>query len=131
MVFNANFNNISAISWRSVLLVEETGGHGENHRPVASDRQTLSHNVVSSTPWLSLPMVDDSLRALRLLPPLKLVVMILLKVALNTKNQSINQSNAHQQSIDQDPIDVIRYTVKHVHKFSVATSNSHTQEILL
>ena len=25
MVFNANFNNISVISWRSVLLVEETG----------------------------------------------------------------------------------------------------------
>ena len=24
-VFNATFNNISAISWRSVLLVEETG----------------------------------------------------------------------------------------------------------
>jgi hypothetical protein len=42
MVFNATFNNISAISWRSVLLVEETG---ENHRPVASHWQTLSHNV--------------------------------------------------------------------------------------
>jgi len=25
MVFNATFNNISAISWRSVLLLEETG----------------------------------------------------------------------------------------------------------
>jgi hypothetical protein len=25
MVLNATFNNISAISWRSVLLVEETG----------------------------------------------------------------------------------------------------------
>ena len=25
MLFNATFNNISAISWRSVLLVEETG----------------------------------------------------------------------------------------------------------
>jgi hypothetical protein len=25
MVFNAIFNNISVISWRSVLLVEETG----------------------------------------------------------------------------------------------------------
>jgi hypothetical protein len=35
MVFNATFNNISAISWRSVLLVEETGGPRENHRPVA------------------------------------------------------------------------------------------------
>jgi len=50
MVFNATFNNISAISWRSVLLVDETGAHGENQRPVASHRQTLSDNVVSSTP---------------------------------------------------------------------------------
>ena len=44
------FNDISAISWRSVLLVVETG---ENHRPVASHCQTLSHNIVSSTPRLS------------------------------------------------------------------------------
>jgi len=44
------FNNISAISWRSVLLVEETGLPRENHRPVASHWQTLSHSVVSSTP---------------------------------------------------------------------------------
>ena len=50
MVFNATFNNISVISWLSVLLVEETGGPRENHRPVASHLQTLSHNVVQSTP---------------------------------------------------------------------------------
>jgi hypothetical protein len=50
MVFNATFNNISVISWGSVLLVEETGVPGENHWPVASQWQTLSHNVVSSTP---------------------------------------------------------------------------------
>jgi hypothetical protein len=31
MVFNATFNNISVISWLSVLLVEEIGGPGENH----------------------------------------------------------------------------------------------------
>jgi hypothetical protein len=36
MVFNATFNNILVISWRSVLLVEETVGPGENHQPVAS-----------------------------------------------------------------------------------------------
>jgi hypothetical protein len=28
-VFNVTFNNISVISWRSVLLVEETGVPGE------------------------------------------------------------------------------------------------------
>ena len=49
MVFNATFNNISVVSWQLVLSVEETGIPGENHRPVASHRQTLSHNVVSST----------------------------------------------------------------------------------
>jgi hypothetical protein len=42
-VFNAIFNNISVISWQSVLLVKETGVPGENHRPVTSHWQTLSH----------------------------------------------------------------------------------------
>ena len=36
MVFFATFNNISVISWRLVLLVEETGEPGENQRPAAS-----------------------------------------------------------------------------------------------
>jgi hypothetical protein len=36
MVFNSTFNNISVISWRSVLLVEKTGTPGENRRPAAS-----------------------------------------------------------------------------------------------
>ena len=49
MVINATFNNISVISWRTVLLVEETGVPGENHRRVTSNWQALSHNVVSST----------------------------------------------------------------------------------
>jgi hypothetical protein len=49
MVFNDTFNNMSAISWWSVYLVEETGVLEENHQPAASHRQTLSHNVVSST----------------------------------------------------------------------------------
>jgi len=41
MVFNATFNNISVISWRSDLLVEETGVSGENYRHVAIHWQTL------------------------------------------------------------------------------------------
>ena len=36
IVLNATFNNISAISWWSVLLVGETVLPGENHRPAAS-----------------------------------------------------------------------------------------------
>jgi hypothetical protein len=50
---NATLNNISVILWRSVLLVEETGVPRENHRPVAGNSQTLSHNIVLSTPRLS------------------------------------------------------------------------------
>jgi hypothetical protein len=50
MAFNVAFNNSSVISWWSVLLVEETGVPVENHHPVPSHYQTLSHNVVLSTP---------------------------------------------------------------------------------
>ena len=46
IVFNATFNNISAISWRSVLFEEETGVPGENNRPASSHQQTVSHNPV-------------------------------------------------------------------------------------
>jgi hypothetical protein len=42
MVFHATFNNISAMSWQLVLLVEETGVPGENHRPVQVT-DTYSH----------------------------------------------------------------------------------------
>jgi hypothetical protein len=41
MKFNAIVNNISVISWRSVLLVVETGVTRENQRPAESHRQTL------------------------------------------------------------------------------------------
>ena len=53
MLFNPTFNNISVILWRSDLLVEETAVPGENYPPVAIQWQSLSHNVVSSTPHLS------------------------------------------------------------------------------
>ena len=46
MVFSITFSNILVISWRSVLMVKETGVPVENHRPVASYWQTLLHNVV-------------------------------------------------------------------------------------
>ena len=47
MMISATFNNISVISWRSVLFVEETEIARENQ---ASYWQALSHSVVSSTP---------------------------------------------------------------------------------
>ena len=48
--YNATFNNISAISCRPVLLVEET----ELPRPAVSHWQILSHNIVCieyNSPW--------------------------------------------------------------------------------
>ena len=36
LVIKAIFNNISAISWRSVLLMENTGVPGKNHRHIGS-----------------------------------------------------------------------------------------------
>ena len=47
MVFNTTLNNISVISWGSVLLVEETRVPWKNHQPVTSHWQTWSHKVVS------------------------------------------------------------------------------------
>jgi hypothetical protein len=36
MVFNATFNNMSVISWKLDLSVEEARVSGENQRPVTS-----------------------------------------------------------------------------------------------
>jgi len=68
MALNATFNNISVISWRSVLLVEKTAVPGQNHR----HWQTLSHNVISSTscherdsnsqpPWCNWNIVESDI----------------------------------------------------------------------
>jgi hypothetical protein len=38
LVFNPTFRNISAISWRPVLVVEEVGVPEENHRPWATGK---------------------------------------------------------------------------------------------
>ena len=49
MVFNAISNNMSVISWWSVLLMEETEVLGESQRSVTSHWQALSHKMVLST----------------------------------------------------------------------------------
>jgi hypothetical protein len=45
IVLNATFSNISAISWRSVLVVEEAGVSGENHRQATGKRYHLRLRV--------------------------------------------------------------------------------------
>ena len=52
MAFSATYNNISVISWLSVLLVEETGVPGENYWPDASHWQKLLHNEQGSNSQL-------------------------------------------------------------------------------
>ena len=51
-VINTTFNNVSVISWWSVLWVGKPELHGENHGHAASHWQTLSHNVLTTTPRL-------------------------------------------------------------------------------
>jgi hypothetical protein len=48
IVFNATFNIISVISWRSVLLVEETGVNGETTDLSQITDKIEYHNVVLS-----------------------------------------------------------------------------------
>jgi len=43
MVFKATFNNISVISWQSVLLVEETRVPGENQTDLPQVTDKLYH----------------------------------------------------------------------------------------
>ena len=46
LLINATFNNISDILWQSVLLAEETGVPGENHRPVALEVTVKLHHIM-------------------------------------------------------------------------------------
>jgi hypothetical protein len=49
MVFNATFNNISAISWQSVLLVEETGVPEKTEQPpltsIMNTKNTITYGI--------------------------------------------------------------------------------------
>jgi hypothetical protein len=49
MEFNATFNNISVISWRSVLLVKETGVPGENHFEIVETKSMPPTHIYMTT----------------------------------------------------------------------------------
>jgi hypothetical protein len=90
MVFNATFNNSSVISWRSVLLVEETGGSLVvgftttsavsitikivSWNPVHGEVYSIQHYVMNFAS--DLLQVGGFLRVLRFPPPIKLTVTI-------------------------------------------------------
>ena len=59
MLFNATFNNITAISWRSDLLVEETGDLS----------QTLTHNFTSLNNNYTVHIVDNAVPDLEQMRP--------------------------------------------------------------
>jgi hypothetical protein len=61
MVFDATFNNISVKSWLSVLLLEETGISGKNHRPVASHWQTTRYkHPIKTHFWILVELLKYS-----------------------------------------------------------------------
>ena len=58
MMYNVTFNNISVISWRLVLLIEESGVPGENYQLAASRRQTSITLccIKYISPWVGLEL---------------------------------------------------------------------------
>jgi hypothetical protein len=96
MVLSATFNNIPAISWRSILLVDEPGVPGENHRPAASHGQTLSHNIVTlvviCTDYICPSLLSDishlsanSVNDL-IIFHIQLIIVILVKIAVQDRD---------------------------------------------
>jgi hypothetical protein len=84
MMLNSTFNNISVLSWWSVLLVEEIGVPGENHRPGARHWQTLSHKLYLGLylgPLLKVPIYSRAV---------VVMIVLLLDLQLPVCNQCLS-----------------------------------------
>ena len=91
MVFNATFNNISVISLRSVLLMEEIGVPRENHRSAASHWQTC--HIKLYRVHLAMSEIRNKVSN-----GLSLFLLLLLLLCITIK-KNINQTNKEQRHI--------------------------------
>ena len=64
------------ISWRSALLLADNGVPRDNHWPNACDRRTLSHKVVSSTPWHERKLKSPGITPGFMVGPVVLIVLV-------------------------------------------------------
>jgi len=81
MMFEASFSNISAISWQSVLLVEETGVPGENLPQVTDKLYHIMLYRVSPLTGITTPkgssvivVLDESITLIALITMRKWVI---------------------------------------------------------
>jgi len=116
MVFSTTFNNISSISWGSVLLVEETEITKENHWP-ASYWQTLPHNVVS---WYDIA-VEQWINTIK--RSHKNIMLIILSLFLNIV------FNFNYPFLYLYKITILYPCVSCVHHFLLTKNNSYTLQV--
>ena len=109
IVFNATLNSITVISWWSVLLVEETGVPGENHRPVETGQRAPVHIIDTNKSYkyckLSIyscmdekaPNAEGRLTVIRLFELLSCQILEvtsdMAELALSNNNHSLTGSN--------------------------------------
>jgi hypothetical protein len=109
MVFNNTFNNLSDISWWSVLLVEETGKPRENHPPVGGHWQTFIAKIYSieyTSPWVGMELTSLVVMCTDCICICKSNLQYqsdkVLKVVLNTITMTLPNINTYTQSVSYD-----------------------------
>jgi hypothetical protein len=85
MVVNQiNINRtVYTLLWDSVLLVEETGGPGENHWHVASHWQSSSHNVVHLALFEIRTHISFVIMSMTIHPKVNAVIVLIVQYRMN------------------------------------------------
>ena len=113
MVFNATFNNISVISWRSVLLVEETGVPGENHH-LSQVIDKLYHIVLYTSTWSRFDLTS-------------VVIVDLTSVVIGTDCICSCKSNYHTITATMPPSE---FNIK-IKRFNTFVQNNKKKSLLI